>query len=83
MVYVDHDPIVHVHNTALLATDDRVVSVQAAVLHLVPNDDDPEGIIAQYRDCVCAGSHLVLSQFVSDSDPDAMGELRAVAAGTR
>ncbi len=110
VVYVDHDPVVHVHNTALLATDDRVVSVQAdirqpqavlehpdvtrlidfgqpallcvAVLHLVPDDDDPEGIIAQYRDRVCAGSHLVLSQFASDSDPDAMGELRAVAAGT-
>jgi hypothetical protein len=111
VVYVDHDPVVHVHNTALLATDDRMVSVQAdirrpqailehpdvarlidfgqptgllcvAVLHLVPDDDDPEGIIAQYRDRVCAGSHLVLSQFASDSDPDAMGELRAVAAGT-
>ena len=47
----------------------------------MPDDDDPEGIIAQYRDRVCAGSHLVLSQFASDSDPDATGELRAVAAG--
>jgi len=111
MVCVDHDPVVRVHNTALLATDDRVVSVQAdirqpqailehpavarlidfgqpagllcvAVPHLVPDDDDPEGIIAQYRDRVRAGSHLVLSQFGSDGDPDAMGELRAVAAGT-
>ena len=48
----------------------------------MPDDDDPEGIIARYRDRVCAGSHLVLSQFASDSDPDVMGELRAVAAGT-
>ena len=111
VVYVDHDPVVHVHNTALLAHDDQVVSVQAdirrpaaildhpdvarlidfgqpvgvlcvAVLHLVPDTDDPEGIVAQFRDRMCAGSYLVLSQFASDSDPEAMAELRAVAAGT-
>jgi hypothetical protein len=31
---------------------------------------------------MCAGSYLALSQFASDSDPEAMAELRAVAAGT-
>jgi hypothetical protein len=31
VVYVDHDPVVHAHNTALLATDDRVASVQADI----------------------------------------------------
>jgi hypothetical protein len=110
-VYVDYDPIVHVHNEALLASDDRVISVQAdirqpeaildhpdvlrlidfskpvgvlcvAVLHLVPDAEDPEGIVAQFRDRMGPGSCLVLSQFTSDSDPDAMAELRAVAAGT-
>jgi S-adenosyl methyltransferase len=30
-VYVDYDPVVHVHNLALLASDDRVVSVQADI----------------------------------------------------
>jgi hypothetical protein len=111
VVYVDHDAVVHVHNTALLAKDDQVISVQAdirrpevilghpdvarlidfsqpvgvlcvAVLHLVPDAEDPEGIVAQYRDRMCAGSYLVLSQFASDSDPEAMAELRAVAVGT-
>jgi hypothetical protein len=111
VVYVDRDPVVHVHNTALLAKDDHVVSVLAdirrpevildhpdvarlvdfsqpvgvlcvAVLHLVPDAEDPEGIVAQYRDRMCAGSYLVLSQFASDSDPEAMSELRAVAEGT-
>jgi hypothetical protein len=53
-----------------------------AVLHLVPDAEDPWGIIAQFRDRLCPGSCLVLSQFTSDSDPDAMAELRAVAAGT-
>jgi hypothetical protein len=111
VVYVDYDPIVYVHNTALLASDPQVISVQAdirrpaaildhpqvtrlidfgqpvgvlcvAVLHLVPEAENPERIIGQFRDHVCAGSYLVLSQFTSDSDPDAMAELRAVAAGT-
>ncbi len=111
VVYVDRDPMVHAHNTALLAKDDHVVSVLAdirrpevildhpdvarlvdfsqpvgvlcvAVLHLVSDAEDPEGIVAQLRDRMCAGSYLVLSQFASDSDPEAMAELRAVAAGT-
>jgi hypothetical protein len=111
VVYVDRDPVVHVHNTAQLARDDHVVSVLAdirrpevildhpdvsrlvdfsqpvgvlcvAVLHLVTDAEDPEGIVAQLRDRMCAGSYLVLSQFASDSDPEAMAELRAVAAGT-
>ena len=76
VVYVDYDPLVHVHNTALLAQDDQVISVQAdvrqpesildhpevarlidfgqpvgvlcvAVLHLVPDAEDPEGIVAR------------------------------------
>ena len=110
-VYVNYDPIVHVHNSALLASDDRVVSVQAdirepgaildhpdvaqlidfsqpvgvlcvAVLHLVADAEDPERIVARFRDRMCPGSFLVLSQFAGDSDPEAMAELRAVAAGT-
>jgi S-adenosyl methyltransferase len=111
VVYVDYDPLVHVHNTALLAQDDQVVSVRAdirqpeailahpdvtglidfgqpvgvlcvAVLHLVPDAEDPAGIVARFRDQLSAGSYLVLSQFTSDSDTGAMAELRAVAAGT-
>jgi len=31
VVYVDYDPLVHVHNTALLAQDDQVVSVRADI----------------------------------------------------
>jgi S-adenosyl methyltransferase len=111
VVYVDHDPVVHAHNAALLAADDRVAAVQAdirqpaailghpevtrlidfaapvgvlcvAVLHLVPDSEQPAGIVARYRDALSAGSFLVLSQFASESDPAAMAELHAVAAGT-
>jgi S-adenosyl methyltransferase len=111
VAYVDHDPVVQVHNTALLAGDDRVASVLGdirqpeaildhpdltqvidlsrpvgllcvAVLHLVPDARDPGGIIARYRDRLAPGSCLVLSQFASESDPEAMAALRAVAEGT-
>jgi S-adenosyl methyltransferase len=111
VVYVDYDPLVHVHNTALLAQDDQVVSVRAdirqpeailehpdvtrlidfgqpvgvlcvAVLHLIPDAENPWGIVARFRDRMGPGSYLALSQFTSDSDPDAMAALRAVAAGT-
>jgi S-adenosyl methyltransferase len=111
VVYVDSDPIVHAHNTALLASDDQVASVLAdirqpevildhpavsqlidfarpvgvlcaAVLHLISDAEDPQGIIAQFRDRMSSGSCLVLSQFANESDSEAMAELRAVAAGT-
>jgi S-adenosyl methyltransferase len=111
VVYVDYDPIVRAHNTALLAGDDQVTSIQAdirqpeaildhpdlsrlidfarpvgvlcvAVLHLISDAEDPGGIIAQFRDRMSPASGLVLSQFASESNQEAMAELRAVAAGT-
>jgi hypothetical protein len=111
VVYVDYDPIVHTHNTALLASDDQVAAVHAdirqpevildhpdlrrltdfdqpvgllcvAVLHLVSDAEDPRRIVAQFCDRMAPGSFLVLSQFASESDPEAMAGLRAVARGT-
>jgi hypothetical protein len=76
-VILDHPEV-----TRLIDFSQPVGVLCVAVLHLVPDTDDPEGIIARFRDRLCAGSFLVLSQFASDSDPEAMAELRAVAAGT-
>jgi hypothetical protein len=111
VVYVDNDPIVKVHNDAMLATDDNIASLLAdlrdpdgilghpqlrrlidftepvgvlfvAVLHVVADAHDPAGIVATFRRHMATGSQLALSQFSADSDPEAMAELRAVAAGT-
>jgi hypothetical protein len=111
VVYIDYDPIVYTHNTALLASDHQVVSVHSdirqpevildhpdvrrlidfdqpvgllcvAVLHLVSDAEDPGRIVAQFRDRMSPGSFLVLSQFASESDPEAMAGLRSVARGT-
>ncbi|MER5320306.1 SAM-dependent methyltransferase [Streptosporangium roseum] len=56
VVYVDNDPIVSVHNDALLATDDRVVSIRAdlrdagdilalAELNELIDFDEPVGVL--------------------------------------
>ena len=41
-----------------------------AVLHFVPDNDDPWGAVAQFRDMLAPGSYLVLSHMTSD-DSDA------------
>jgi hypothetical protein len=111
VVYVDHDPVVQNHNTALLGSNPQVATVQAdirrpdailgdpdllrlidftepagvlcvAVLHLIRDDEWPAGILARFLDRMVPGSHLVVSQFATDSDPAAMARLRAVADGT-
>jgi S-adenosyl methyltransferase len=111
VVYVDNDPIVKVHNDALLAAAEGVTSIEgdirrpqeildhvrdhelidlnepvvvvlAAVLHLIPDTQDPAAIVARFRAHMAPGSHLVLSQFAAHSDSEAMAQLRAIADGT-
>jgi S-adenosyl methyltransferase len=41
VVYVDNDPIVTAHNRALLADDDRIVTVRADLRHPISVLDDP------------------------------------------
>jgi hypothetical protein len=111
VVYVDKDPLVKVHNDALLATTEQVTSIEgdirqpeeildhirgndlidlsepvvvvlAAVFHLIPDAQDPAGLVARYRAAMAPGSHLVLSQFAAHSDPSAIARLRSIADGT-
>jgi hypothetical protein len=53
-----------------------------ATLHLVRDEDDPAGIMSRFRDLMARGSHLVVSQFCSDSDAGAVTKLHAVDMGT-
>jgi trans-aconitate methyltransferase len=53
-----------------------------AVLHLISDRQDPAGILARFLDRMAPGSHLVVSQFATASDPAGMARLRAVADGT-
>src|SRR5690349_17555346 len=40
-----------------------------AVLHFVPDSDDPAGIVARYRSALAPGSYLVLSHATQEGEP--------------
>jgi hypothetical protein len=54
-----------------------------AILHFVPDDEDPFGIVARYRDALPAGSHLAISHGTRDIperpdlSPEEMAEMGA------
>lgn len=52
--------------------------LMVAMLHFVPDDDDPSALVAAYRDASAPGSHLVLSHATNDYHPDAMREAASV-----
>jgi hypothetical protein len=111
VVYVDYDPMVVVHNRALLATDPGVATVQAdirqpekiladpdlrdlidfdqpvgvlmlAVIHNISDRDDPAGIVGRFHEEMAPGSHIAISQFSPDGDPQATAQLEAVYRDT-
>lgn len=53
----------------LLDLDRPVAVLMVAVLHFVPDSDDPAGIVARYRAAMAPGSHLVLSHATFEGDP--------------
>jgi len=95
VVYVDYDPVVVTHGSALLTVPDRSVMVRAdlrrpgellahpevrgfldlsrpvavlliAIMHFVPDSDDPYGIIAALRDGLAPGSYLAMVHLSGD-----------------
>jgi hypothetical protein len=101
VVYVDNDPMVHVHANALLADTGNTKIVLAdlrdpqrivaearafldftrpialllvAILHFIPDHDDPAAIVASLRDALPPGSRLALSHGTSDFHPAATTE---------
>jgi hypothetical protein len=98
VVYVDNDPIVGAHASALLAANGSTALVVAdmrdpatvlaspvirdmidlsapvgllmtAVLHFVPDDADPWGLVTRYTAAVAPGSYLALSHGTLDRMP--------------
>jgi hypothetical protein len=47
------------------------------VLHFVPDEDDPYGIMSRLRDAMAPGSYLIFSHVTGDADPVRAQELRA------
>jgi SAM-dependent methyltransferase len=107
VAYVDHDPMVVLHGSALLATPDLSVVVREdvrrprellanpvirehldlgrpvavmllAIMHFVPEEDDPDAIIAVLRDALAPGSYLVISHICEELLPDKAAAWRAM-----
>ncbi|WP_084780988.1 SAM-dependent methyltransferase [Planobispora rosea] len=68
--------------TAFIDFSEPVGLLLAGVMHFVTDEEDPAGIIRTFRDRMAPGSHLLLSQAVAESDPEALAQLRASTAGS-
>jgi SAM-dependent methyltransferase len=60
---------------ALIDFDRPVAVLMIAVLHAVPDRDDPAGIVARLRDAVAPGSYLAISHLAEESRPEEAAEL--------
>ena len=82
VVYADlRDPAAVLSSPVIARTLDlsRPVAVlMIAVLHFVPDEDDPAGIVAAYRDATVPGSYLAITHATSDYRPELARAAEAV-----
>lgn len=62
--------LAHPGTRALIDFDRPVGLLVVALLHLIPDEDDPGGIVTALRDAVPPGSHIVLSHGTADISPE-------------
>jgi SAM-dependent methyltransferase len=55
-----------------------VAVLMIAVLHFIPDADDPAAIVAAYRDATAPGSHLAITHATSDYKPELARRAEAV-----
>jgi hypothetical protein len=70
----------HPDTAALLDFDQPVGLILAAILHAIPDRDDPHGIVTRLRDVLPAGSYVAISHATADSRP---AEARAAVQVTK
>ncbi|MEU8248408.1 SAM-dependent methyltransferase [Nonomuraea sp. NPDC048916] len=61
--------LAHPEVTALLDFDRPVAVLMMFLLHLVPDEDDPQGFVAAYRDALAPGSYLAVTHVAGDVAP--------------
>jgi hypothetical protein len=62
----------------LLDLSRPIAVLMVAVLHFVPDEDDPAGLVARFRDAVPAGSYLALSHATAGEQADRAAEHRGL-----
>ena len=71
----DVDAIVH-QAASTLDFSVPVAVMLIAVLHLIGDDEDPNGVVAKLMSAVPPGSYLALSHVASDIEPEKMAAMR-------
>ncbi|MGH3165793.1 MAG: SAM-dependent methyltransferase [Trebonia sp.] len=60
----------HPDTRRLIDFTQPVALLLAAVLHFIPDSDDPGGVLATLREPLASGSHIVISHGCSNANPD-------------
>jgi hypothetical protein len=64
--------LAEVRETGLLDFEQPLGLLMVAVLHFVPDGEDPRGVVARYRDALAPGSLVALSHLTADHNPAEM-----------
>ena len=59
----------------LIDFDRPVAVLMMFFVHLVPDEDDPQGFVAAYREALAPGSYLALSHVCGDAAPERMDKI--------
>jgi hypothetical protein len=65
----------------LLDLDQPVAVLVVGLVHFLPDEDDPAGVLARLRAPLAAGSHLALSHLTADSRPELARKAEEVYRG--
>src|SRR5262249_27137316 len=68
--------VAHPRIQSLLDFSQPVGVLMLAILHVIPDADDPHGIVARLRDLLAPGSYLAIAHGTHDSRPEEVGALR-------
>jgi SAM-dependent methyltransferase len=66
----------------LLDLDQPVGLLMVAILHVIPDADDPAGLVGRFRDAVPTGSYLVIGHGTGDSRPEETGRIQEISRRT-
>lgn len=61
--------LTHPEVTRLIDFDQPFALLLLAILHFVPDEEDPRGLIRRYREVMASGSHLAISCSTREADP--------------
>jgi SAM-dependent methyltransferase len=78
-----HEIIEAVKATGHIDLTQPVAVLFSAVLHFLTAEDDPEGVVAAFRDVMAPGSYLLISHVVADDDDRGPSTRAAAAAYTQ